>query len=724
MSMTLSGSFLSIDGVKWGVEIFTTANLGAKTDTNLIFDGAEPLKIEFKDTPIESVVRSSAATIRLLSPSDRLFTSLFTATPRSTRLTVFRYDTPTGPRRAFWQGYLEPELYEEPFERDRDYVVTLTFTDLGALDREKFSIDPATLCTLHQIINHCLSAATYYTLTDGAYNLEQITIPAANFYDEDSEPMSRREVLESVLQPLGLAIIQKAKGYNPAFLIFDLPTLMQQPTEAVNWWGDASTLTMEPVYNAISIDFDPYADTKQIDANGADTKIAKTDVERQYRFSAPGADGYAGFTLTTASKATESPFTVWKADARHFRIDSIYSGSDTGGVALRVYNPMNNIGLIAGYDLPWAFHRDDDGNYDYLGPAFWTEPTRLHSIARTPAGTNNWLRLKLSMLLDARYNPFEPPSRTNEEGDYKRQKDYWRKIFVPIRLWIVADDGRTFHYHNRPCVEETEADLPQAEKTSPSDFRQSWQLGEGVWGDAWLCYYNWDFKESPCNGFITNRQIISAHHKTVIPDFWQKRGDGQFIPPPPYQGKLYFQVGGGVAPCLESECAYRGAGDKEYNAKGVPMANWLLFNSASLEVVDNYGRVIESEDITYTTEALAAAADPLEIQTTSGAMTTRVAGGRGMFNFSTVAKTYADDQTITATPEEHTLSALASQYAFPRPRLSGVIKIPADYTAPLTEPASPSQRFFVTSLILNPREDTAEAQFTQILPFTYHPAKE
>lgn len=51
--------------------------------------------------------------------------------------------------------------------------------------------------------------------------LHVLYIQSANFYDEDGEPMSCREVVESILEPFGLMMVQR----DASVYIYDLNTV-------------------------------------------------------------------------------------------------------------------------------------------------------------------------------------------------------------------------------------------------------------------------------------------------------------------------------------------------------------------------------------------------------------------------------------------------------------------------------------------------------------------
>ena len=68
---------------------------------------------------------------------------------------------------------------------------------------------------------------TFITTTSGtgASLLDGVCVSEDNFFDEDGEPMTLREVLEGVLRPFGLQMIQKDGCIN----LYDLHALWGHP---------------------------------------------------------------------------------------------------------------------------------------------------------------------------------------------------------------------------------------------------------------------------------------------------------------------------------------------------------------------------------------------------------------------------------------------------------------------------------------------------------------
>ena len=122
------GEMVSRSGVVWAVDIMQEAEKAFGTVGGLSFPADCPLEIEWNREDKETVVCGSTATLTVISPGDRTYEDLYTVEPGRIRLDVWRGGA------LYWSGALDPEFYEEPYERLKDYEVKLTLSDFGILD--------------------------------------------------------------------------------------------------------------------------------------------------------------------------------------------------------------------------------------------------------------------------------------------------------------------------------------------------------------------------------------------------------------------------------------------------------------------------------------------------------------------------------------------------------------------------------------------------------------
>ena len=133
------GEFLSKANVAWKVEIWQTD--GSHQVEGLDFPADEPVVIEWDTKAKEEVICGSSCTVKLVSPSDRKYIGLYTVTPGSVGVCIWRKAVNASSYMLYWIGTLDPEQYEEPYERAWGYEVMLTFQDFGVWSRLKYNLD-------------------------------------------------------------------------------------------------------------------------------------------------------------------------------------------------------------------------------------------------------------------------------------------------------------------------------------------------------------------------------------------------------------------------------------------------------------------------------------------------------------------------------------------------------------------------------------------------------
>ena len=207
------GEFLSRAGVVWRVEILQESDQTFASVGTLEFDANDALVIDWNNADKENVICGSTATLQILSPGDRTYEDLYTIAPGQIRMDVYRNGS------LYWSGALDPEFYEEPYERYNNYTVVLTFSDFGILDRLKY--DLSGMRTLREIVDNCIRRSTIKTSLDetlistgltpdgGKMSLSDLKVRSDNFYDEDGEALTLKEVIEGILQPLALRMVDR-----------------------------------------------------------------------------------------------------------------------------------------------------------------------------------------------------------------------------------------------------------------------------------------------------------------------------------------------------------------------------------------------------------------------------------------------------------------------------------------------------------------------------------
>ena len=329
MGLRYMGEFLSRKGVVWRVEILQdnySGNVG-----QLTFEADEALVINWKHTDKEEVICGSEATLKIESPGDRTYEDLYTIEVGKIRMDVYRNNS------LYWSGTLDPEFYEEPYEKARYYVVTLTFSDFGILDRLKYNlsgmqtleailldaIDRSKVCASLLANSYC---TTYFAGTDTKATLSALSMRSENFYDEDAEPSTLKEVVTGILQPLAMKMIQR-NGHIYIFDLNGLYTLAQ--SRAIVWDGDSQTMGVDKVANNVKVNFSPYSSAELI--NGELEYGGEYSVEMVNLVADPGKSYYSYYPDYNPDWVNGT----WGNDAVNF---TIFISSQGSGLAY--LNPL------------------------------------------------------------------------------------------------------------------------------------------------------------------------------------------------------------------------------------------------------------------------------------------------------------------------------------------------------------------------------------------------
>ena len=259
-----SGQFLSHESIVWKVDIYQEADEPFSSIGILRFPADSPLVIEWAHTDKKEVICGSTASLTIVSPGDRTYEDLYIILPGSIRLEVLRNGL------LYWSGALDPEFYEEPYSAFDEYEVKLTFSDFGILDRLKYDLTGTR--TLENILQYALRRSkiqygelnqdylsTYLEEGGTRATLDKISVRSDNFYDEDGEACTLYEVIEGMLQPLALKLIQK----NGKIWVYDLNGLyLHGITKGILWKSDDQIMGVDKVINNVKITFSPYSDGK------------------------------------------------------------------------------------------------------------------------------------------------------------------------------------------------------------------------------------------------------------------------------------------------------------------------------------------------------------------------------------------------------------------------------------------------------------------------------
>ena len=591
MQLRYRDNLVSSNDVVWRIELWQEAPAPFAAIGALDFPHSAPLEIEWPAEDKEVPVLGSSATLTIISPGDRTYEDLYTIKAGSVRMDVYHEGS------LYWSGCLDPEFYEEPYEAASGYLVSLTFTDFGILDRLKYNLTG--MRTLREILTDAIDRsgisvtgiAGYRTTTlpDNAVDiLDAVAVRSENFTDEEGEASTLREVLEGVLQPLALRMIQRAGEIH----VYDLNGLYHGPAienRIIYWQGDSSTMSADKAANNAKITFSPYAEAAL--STGA---VGYTDEYRKRAIN-PWPSMYLDFGGLFSFYETLKPHdlaspTTWDStagdnlralhftihtsqngsglkinNAKYFHIQPLFRGpSECDGIAV-----MFSTGCIprdgarkSQYPTlaaPFPAWNDDIVYPGMIGEALHSESYYTSEasavLAQLPAmsipkldasdAAMTLLRIKLDMLLDCRYNPFSDEKNDNDDYDVWQ----WRArfAFVPISLVLRGNSGKTYVYANYELAQLPEGDPESAlgwvlgawKEVTPSAAKRKY---------AYLAFYDpddYDKESGALHGWTTNRQCVGRCKK---PLGRQLKGvdEGQYIPYPPDGGTLEFTLYKGV----------------------------------------------------------------------------------------------------------------------------------------------------------------------------------
>lgn len=757
------GEFMSRAGVLWRVEILQDADRAFEEVGDLTFEADDPLLIEWALTEKQDAVCGSTATLNIESPGDRTYEDLYTIAPGRIRMDVYREDA------LYWSGALDPEFYEEPYERARNYPVTLTFSDFGILDRLKY--DLTGLRTIKEIIEYAMGRSVikydgieYQDLTttyfeDGTTKAEisKISVRSDNFYDEEGEASTLREVLDGMLQPLALRMIQR----NGKIHIYDLNGLyLNGEVKEIEWDGSSSTMGTDRVYNNAKVNFSPYSSSELLsgdvvfkDPYSSEmsnlTNSSKSDGE-YYSFypdysddHVQGADWDHRLINFTIFLGNGEGLDYVNPRARYFHILPMVGGpSEVDGVAW---------GFCVGHGkiTPAASRH----KLNSITKASDIVMMRTHKVFIPKLNDSDqkayYLRLTLEMLMDPRYNPFtgadDKKKNTNEETNYLNVKKWTAWTFVPVAVSLYDGNGNaTYHYVNSNIAKyATHMQLAFSEG--------SWVAGAASFGDAWLEYYNVEDQgeDTGILGWKANRHTVGRPDTTLrcnpddfaarpsefrFYDSFKQMADGQYIPYPPDGGYLEVTVYAGVNCYDYGEPiswldAIQGRDTsfettKSWDENGLyDKIRWLLYKVPKLEIVKNNLVFDEAEldDVEYSGYINADAMEEISIDTICGTSDKTCPSAKGVFFRTTdsLQLKKLKRARVTDHPENLLIGTLYSQFADRKTTLSGECRIDPSGIVAYSEANQGEKKFMLAGETQNVITDTTDATFIEFRPDEY-----
>ena len=769
-----AGEFLSHAGITWRVEILQEADQPFASVGALTFEADEPLLIEWKKTDKEEVLCGSTATIRVESPGDRTYEDLYTIEVGKIRMDVYRAGL------LYWSGALDPEFYEEPYERASKYPVSFTFSDFGILDRLKYNLSG--MQTLYAIITDALGRSTIsYTnidqslissyLDSSKLTLGALRVRSDNFYDEDGEAITLKETLEGILLPLGLRLVQR----NGRIWVYDLNgayTLGQQMQ--IEWNGASQTMGTDKVANNVKITWNTYAqggkqgpedcwtqdvDKNLVNINNTNPATSGNSQYYSYHYSTELYDWIdatdAGFTLWLCDQAYGKNATLNAPGIKFFKIVEQNDGQESEGVAViwTAYHGYGNKQQWSGTkSISWSVRGLQGAgivSLDYFGTNLDTVlggtlaacggklfTSEKIWIPPVDAAGDLLLRVTLPMLMDCRFNPFESASNLikgmKQEDWYKQWQKRGNFVYVPVTLKFQPDGSNTVYcWTNRSIVGQDVSTNPV--KTLEATYG-GWQVyrpnddeAPDVWG--YMCY--WDKKNdgdsSGVLGWKTNRpgkNTYTGKITTVL----KEAEDGQYVPYPNSArgGKLWLEVRKSGWIISDGSTNLPASGSTSNPKSLWQKIGLILFKLPQFEIVNRqqFDMEVNTDDVEYQAEINAAAKESIELDTICGTHKDSVPTARGaLFSVSNgkqIVELTRAGRTTQA--EELLIGTLYSQYAQRRTVLTGEAQLPVGGLKVFTEQNQGDKLFLAQGEVLDAITDTSEVTLVELRPDEYDKA--
>lgn len=766
------GQFCSRNNVMWSVEIWRESEQPPQEVGELVFDGHESVLIEWGEVSKEEPLCPSTATIKVISPADGTYQNLYTIKAGSVGAHIYREG------QLYWAGTLDAEFYEEPYEMRDSYVVSLTFSDFGMLDRIPMPLRG--IVTLKDVLTTAQQNAALERLTvDTAMlslqgqqgevmEIDTIAVSADNWRDDTGTYATLKQVLTDMLQPLALRLVSRG-GRLYLYDLHGLYTNAQR--EKIEWTGASQTLSVDKVVNDCTLTFSPNVEATLLDGNITYTDPMGVDAAKgmvhdplfhnddlsSHREQQRLRDKYGDFRIYMQPVDRERGATALRdfvlflssrgkglayvnPAARYFHRLALGGGSKDNGVAWTIANTRGrdlyrNFGVELYPDLRQLNTPSDVGSGVIL---------RSQRVYVPPCSEayDYMLRLTLPILVDVRYNPFHDPSPINDEGEvYHQYKVLTGWAFLPVAVNLYDAQGNALmHYTNRGLAQS--AGIPTA-----LGLGGVWEMGAGTVGDAWLAYYDRKnpIEETGLSGWANNRPCIGRadiRQRTSLPlanndkshayDILDRFGDGQPIPYPPIGGYVEVVVYEGIH-CFDygEESSWEQPywwSKEQLHSK----LRWMLYKAPKLEIAHSYGNfgAAELDDVQLRAVVNPDAREHMSLDLACGTHPETAPSARGLlYQYHTNGKrthivplTTLQRAGDKGNPERLLLNTIFSQFSTRHIKLSGECAISKHPLSLFTEGCQGDRVFISTGTTANLIEDTQESTYVELTPESFRPS--
>lgn len=625
----------------------------------------------------------------------------------------------------YWSGTLDTEAYEEPFSYENEYEVKLTFSDFSLLDRMNFSLRGTR--SISVLIDNFIAETKinnrgierYISTTCSSVSgemLDNVGISCENFYDEEGVPLTMREVLDEILRPFALRLIQ-CEG---KLFIYDLNAVQAEfKPEQIRWESDDAVLGVDKTYKNVTLTFSPYPQ-KKLYSTTLTEKMLDEGAERYYvakdLSKSPFVDNNIGFMIDLKKTAGVSEELEIRPDkALLFRIIPVFSGSEAFGIASRIRDvykmplfgtetPIDTSG--SDYGAPWLFKVRRTLSLPETRVVFnYSSPGVI--LDGKSCLTDIMLRLKVEAMIDGRYNPFEEATALNGKSAYEKMQDI-KEYNISYILRIIDTDGNIkMHYENRVYDKESEE---EGFFRHYKEINGKWVDGDVEYGTpkmTSLRYYDSGGYTGWRGGWQMNRVGCL---RSYIPR--TASGEGDLIPIPPGNQGCTLEL-------TIISCFARVVNPHKHNGLTTDshtIPRWVLFKIPELTLVNQYGKEVVGNDIEYKTWLNSSAKEEKKIETIVGTPCTSTNFGMGML-LDVSSRTTLQIFTragVSASLEKLLIGTWYSNYNRRMNMLSGTVRL-LNRFGTYTDVSEPGTYLMVGD-VQDVREDESNVKLAEITP--------
>lgn len=493
-------------------------------------------------------------------------------------------------------GWIDSESYEEPFDSDSKYMVTVKSGNLKLAKRLDYNVGTVQTISnvITDIIRRVIPSAQIninidtYAFVDGVrYRADALEInPYVFFSNSNFKSPKCWEVLEGICKAFQLRIIVSGNNVN----VVDLTTIKGaniQPINIIN----GSELSFDETFNKIHITLDLNTDKPIKDYKIDDSLLSGMTGNRISIYqgaSNPSLEDTAFYyrekQLTT--NATLEGLTITGDSATYIgKINSYYEGDNSTFIRNKKAERItSNNRVIATFNPV---------------PIFLTE-------------SDNWyLNIKLDTMLSVLTDPFGNANRAINASNWWRDHENHflydsTLVYVPLNVYLKDDNGKILYYldntNNQPDYHWSKGE---------------WRTGTPAKGAYRLAYYSSNYQNhtaftggkyqpkkvsgSKCSdnnkGWATNSQHLTwklLEHNGKPQLITDMNGKGSIAKLPPTSGTLHIELLSGIDCVMYND--HYGTGDNGKILQKYEDIAWLCYKDLGVSITDSNGKEYYSDD--------------------------------------------------------------------------------------------------------------------------------